>query len=72
MKIVDSVLCFFFFYASLAITNKNRLFHTLLFARNNIQLRLHICCTPDPQQSLRLFIGPVATSHLHEQFVPGV
>ena len=36
------------------------------------QLRLYICCTPDPQQSLRLFIGPVATSHLREQFVPWV
>ena len=43
-----------------------------LFAKNNIQLRLYICCTPDPQQSLRLFIGPVATSHLPEQFVPRV
>ena len=61
MKMVDSVLCCCFLY-----TNKNRLFHTLPFCEK--QLRLHICCSPDPQQSLRLFIGPVATSHLREQF----
>ena len=77
----DGRLCFvFFFYTSLLpiktdyliITNKNRSFIHYFFARNNIQLHLHICCTPDLQQSLRLFIGPVATSHLRERFVPGV
>ena len=69
----DGRLCFvLFFLLYFIITNKNRSFIRYLFARNNIQIRLHICCTLDPQQSLRLLIGPVATSHLPEQFVPRV
>ena len=58
-------------YTSLLPIKTDSFIH-YLFARNNIHLRLHICCTPDPQQSLRLFNGPVATSHLREQFVPRV
>ena len=71
MKMVDSVLYVFFFYISL-LPIKTDSFINYFLARNNIQLRFHICCTPDPQQSLRLFIGPVATSLLRERFVPGV
>ena len=69
----DGRLCFvfcFFFYTSLLPIKTDSFIH-YFFARNNIQLRLYICCTPDPQQSLHLFIGPVATSHLCERFVPG-
>ena len=69
----DGPLCFvLFFLLYFIITIKTDSFIHYLFARNNIQLRLYICCTPDPQQSLRLFIGPVATSHLREQFLPRV
>ena len=69
----DGRLCFvFFLLLYFIITNKKRLFHTLPFCEKQHQLSLHICCTPDPQQSLRLFIGPVATRYLHEQFVSGV
>ena len=70
MKMVDSVLCCFFFYTSLLPIKTDSFIH-YLFARNNIHLRLHICCTLDPQQNLRLFIGPVATSDLPEQLYQG-
>ena len=59
----DGRLCFVLLFSLLIKTDS---FIHYLFCEK--QLRLHICCSPDPQQSLRLFIGPVATSHLREQF----
>ena len=56
----DGRLCFcvVFFFITSVLPIKTDSFIHYFFAKKQHQLRLHICCTPDPQQSLRLFINP--------------
>ena len=69
MKMVDCFVLFFLLY--FIITNKNRLFHALPFCEKQHSAALaHLLHPRSSAKSLRLFIGPVATSNLREQFVP--